>query len=183
VVLLAVTACAAPRTKPVPDITFAHLSPIMLDVRAIEITSAYQPPQRSPNVEHTMRVPPDAALQRWAQDRLRAQGINRIARFTVVNAPVTVEPLPKRTGFSGAFSIEASERYTMTVEAQIEILDEAGNRLSGTSARVTNARSLEEGVTAEEKELFFHELTSSVMTAFDSDMDRAIRASLRDWVQ
>ncbi len=178
--LLGLAGCA--KTLPEqPEVTFAHLPPISLNVRSIETTSVYQNSETPPNVEARMQTPPSEVLKRWAGERLRAVGSSGSGRFTVLNAPVTAEPLPKTTGFVGAFSIEPGTRYTITVEAQLEILDDGGQRLAVTSARVTQSGNLDEGVTPQERQAFWYRLTRSAMDGFNAQMERAIFQYLREW--
>jgi|APTNR8051073442_1049403.scaffolds.fasta_scaffold04193_7 hypothetical protein len=178
-----VVACSSMTTQPVPELTFAHIPPIGLDVRAIEVTSAFQSSNAPPNVEYRFRTPPEVALKRWANERLRALGTMNRARFTVLNAAVTEEPLPRTTGFFGAFKTEPEARYTITVEAQLEILDERDMRLGLSSARVTRSRTMMEGLTPDDKQLFWFELTRDTMDSFDTEMERSIRQFLKQWVR
>ena len=50
-------------------------------------------------------------------------GAQNIARFTILNAPLTAEPLRKSSGVAGTLKSEPEQRWTVTVEAQLEILD------------------------------------------------------------
>lgn len=179
---LAAAACTTWKTQPIPDLTFAHNPPIGLSVRAIEVTSAYQSPNAPPNVEFRFRTPPEVALKRWANERLRALGTVNRARFVVTNAAVTEEPLARTMGFAGAFRTEPEARFTITVEARLEILDESDVRLGLSSARVTRSRTMIEGLTPDEKQVFWHELTRDAMDSFDTEMERSIRQFLKDWV-
>lgn len=176
-----VTACT--KTQPVPELTFVHLSPITLNVREAQIDSRYHSSAQPPNIEQTVTPTPELAMIRWAQQRLRAGGTTGIARFTVINAPVTAEPLPKTAGFLGAFQTEPGQRWTVTVEAQLEILDEAGNRVDGYTTKVTRSRDLEEGVTYEQRNRFWYELLSATMTEFDSQMEQGIRQHAAQWLR
>lgn len=180
-VFLLLAACAAPRTAPIPDITFVHLQPITLAVRTVDVTSAYVNNDQPPNVETKMQTPPSVALERWGRDRLRAVGSVNSARFTVLSAPMTEEPLPKKTGFVGAFQVEPAARYTLTVEAQVEIFDDGGQRLAVTSARTTQSGTLEEGSTPDQRQMFWYRLTKATLDAFNDQMERAILQYLRDW--
>lgn len=173
--------CASPVAERPPDVTFAHLPPISLQVRTIEVVSVYQDATTPPNVETRFASPPSSVMQRWAHDRLRATGISGIGRFSVMNAPVTEEALPKKQGFQGAFTVEPEYRYTITVDGQLEILDEGGQRVSFASARVTQSGTLKEGVTADERQAFWARLTQSAMEAFNAQMERAIFQFMKEW--
>src|SRR5512144_1161044 len=90
--------------RPVPELTFAHSSPILLNVREAQIDSRYRSAGTAPNIEQTVNPTPEAALVKWAQQRLRSEGTVNIARFTILNAPLTAERLPKSSGLTGLFS-------------------------------------------------------------------------------
>ncbi len=179
---LAVAACSAPSmtTDPLPDMTFVHRPTIGLNVVTLDVNSAYTSPDRPPNVEQRFPVPPERALKRWARDRLRALGTAGAARFTVLTAAVTEEPLPKTKGFLGAFAIEPGARYTITVEAQLEIIQDSQRAVA--SARISKAQTLDQGATGEERDRFWYDLTKTTMDAFDEQMERAIRQHLNPWV-
>lgn len=98
----------------------------------------------------------------------------------MLTAAVTEEPLPKTKGFLGAFAIEPGSRYTVTIEAQLEV-NEGGQRAVA-SARVSRAQSMDQGASDEERERFWYDLTKSTMDVFDEQMERAIRQHLNPWV-
>ena len=43
-------------------------------------------------------------------------GAQNIARFTILNAPLTAEPLRKSSGVAGTLKSEPEQRWTVTVE-------------------------------------------------------------------
>lgn len=181
--VLALLACAAPAPERPPEITFAHHPPIVLAVRSVEVVSIYENVATPPNVETRLHTPPNQVLARWANDRLRATGGSGFARFSVISAPMTEEPLPKRQGFIGAFTIEQAYRYTLTVEGQLEIFDDGGQRLGVASARVTQSGTLAEGVRPDERQAFWSRLTQLAMDSFNTQMERAIFQYLKEWTR
>jgi hypothetical protein len=168
---------------PVPDLTFAHASPILLQVRVAEIDSRYRASSAPPNIEQTVNPTPEQALIKWAQQRLRSDGTENVARFTILNAPLTSEPLSRPGGLTGLFGSEAPERWTVTVEAQLEFLDESGARLDGFSSKVTRSREMEPGLTFEERKRFWYDMLSGTMREFDQQMDSGLRQHASRWMR
>ena len=66
----------------------------------------------------------------------------------------------------GTLKSEPEQRWTVTVEAQLEILDESGSRLDGYTAKVP-ASDLPEGLTEDERDRFWYDLLSATMSDFD----------------
>lgn len=175
-------ACSAKPPPPRLDVTFDHLDPINLNVITMETRSSYRPPQAPPHVDHRFPIPPEEAMRRWANHRLRSAGVVETSRFTILQASVVEERLPTDTGLLDRVKIEPAVRYTATLEGQLEIFDASGRRLKGASARVSRTRSLKEGLTAEERDRAWIDLTAAVMRDFDAAMTEAIKKYLADWV-
>lgn len=167
---------------PTPELTFAHASPIMLKVRVAEIDSRYRSSTTPPNIDQTLSPTPEQALIKWAQQRLRSDGTTDVARFTILNAPVTATPLARTGVLAGLIDSEPPERWTVTVEAQLEFLDDAGKRLDGFSAKVSRTRDLEGGVTYNERQRFWYDLLSATMKEFDQQMDAGLSKHARRWM-
>lgn len=181
-VLIPVGGCSSKPPPPPPDVTFDHLAPINLNVITVETRSIYSPPLAPPNVDHRFPVPPEQAMKRWADHRLRSVGLSETSRFTILRASVVEERLRTDTGLLDRVKIEPAARYTATLEGQLEIFDASGRRVKGASARVSRTRSLKEGLTADERDRAWIDLTNSVMRDFDASMTEAIKKYLADWV-
>jgi len=175
-------ACSSEPQKPLPELTFVHQPPLRLNVASLDVVSTYKEPRKPPNVEHKFQTTPEEALKRWAAARLRPMGRAESARYTVITAAVTEEPLPKTQGIVGAFKNEPTERYTATVEAQLEILNADGRLVQLASARATRSRSLMEGAKPEERERMWFDLLEALMKDFDKEMERAIRQYMDPWL-
>ena len=181
-VCLLMAACSSEPEKALPQLTFVHQPPIRLNVASLDVVSTYKEPRKPPHVEHKFQTTPEEALKRWAEGRLRPMGRAESARYTVINAAVTEEPLAKTQGIVGAFKNEPSERYTATVEAQLEILNADGRLVQLASARATRSRSLVEGAKPEERERMWFELLEALMMDFNQEMERAIRQYMDPWL-
>lgn len=168
--------------RPAPVLDFAQSSPILLNVRLAEIDSRYRPEIAPPNIERSVTPTPQEALIKWAQQRLRSGGSENIARFTITQAPVTAQNLPRAGGLSGALTTESAQRWTVTLEAQLEIFDEMGGRLDGFTAKVARTRDLKEGATSEERALFWSELIAAAMGEFDVQMNSGLRQYAAPWL-
>jgi len=71
----------------------------------------------------------------------------------------------------------------VTLEAQLEFLDETGARLDGFTAKVSRVRDLKEGATAEERSLFWSDMIVAAMAEFDTQMQTGLRQYAATWMQ
>jgi len=168
--------CTNPPPRAVyPDIRFSG-APLQLDaadVLAIEVN--YKPAYRDPYVEHLFPVPPVRALENWPRDRLRAAGSANHVRFTVLDASVRETPLEKTPGIQGTFTREQSERYDAVIEARLEIVDDKRFVSHSATARVTRSQTVPEGITPNEREQIWYDMTRAIMTDFDQAMEQNVR--------
>ncbi len=170
-------------SRPAPVLDFSQSPPILLNVRVAEIDSRYRPEIAPPNIERSVTPTPQEALIKWAQQRLRSNGSENVARFTIISAPVMAENLPRTGGLSGALTTEPAQRWTVMLEAQLEFLDETGARLDGFTAKVSRVRELKEGATAEERSLFWSDMIVAAMAEFDTQMQTGLRQYAATWMQ
>jgi hypothetical protein len=182
--LAGLAACdTAPPRPTYPDIHFTNEAPIRLAVSVIDVRNDYKPTFRSPHVEHLFPVPPAQAAENWAHDRLRAGGGAVSARFTIQDASVIETPLPKKEGISGAFKKEATERYDATLRATLDIVDARGFALRTVSAKVARSQSVLEGITPNERDQTWYDMTKALMADFDQQMSAEISGNLGGYFQ
>lgn len=176
-------ACAAP-VEPVetPDaMRFTDKPPIGLGVARVEIETMDAGERVDHEVLAKFAVPPEEAMRQWARDRLQAGGGTGTGRFSILTASVEEEKQQPAKGAVGWVTPAPGGRYTITVEGRLEILAEGGQR-GMTAAKVARAKTLEAGLTVDERTRALYDLTRATMSAFDEQMERAIRRHLNPWV-
>ena len=186
VVAAALAATACQNTKPpmqkLPEISFANQRPFQLDVGQLEIVSEYASPARSPNIEHQMPVSPEAAIQRWAQDRLRPMGRNGLARVVIKDAKVIEVPLAIDKGLTGSFKKEQESRYDAVLEVAVQILDARQMVIGETMARASRSKTVAEGLTINERDRILYDISEGLAKDIDEQMSQLIRNYLGRWV-
>ena len=90
---LAAASCARPQppTPPLPPMSWTHLTPLPLDVAAVEVTPS-APPSPSGDVGPLLSPTPAEAVRGMARDRLSALGGSGQAVFLVTAASLVREP-------------------------------------------------------------------------------------------
>jgi len=183
VLALGLAACETPVVEQrLPELTFAHLKPIKLNVATIEVVSQYRPPLKPPNVEHLFPTPPLKALRRWAGDRLKAVGKSGSARLVIHKASAVETKLAKKTGFTAAFTKQQSYRYDLAVEATLEIFAD-GRQRGRASAHATRFSTLREDASIYKRQRIWFDLTEALVRDFDVEMENNIRRHLGAWIR
>jgi hypothetical protein len=175
---LFLSACAeSPPPPTLPDLTFANVNPIPLNVARIEVTDAYRPPMRSPNIEHLFRVPPADAVKNLLNRALAAAGSEKTLRVEIEDASVIDEKLPVAHGFIGAFSREPSDRYNAKVFLRFELVDPAAPDIVIGHAEVVAHRShsILNGDSPAERDHAEFELTEALMKDVSDSLNGVVK--------
>ena len=182
VLSLGLAACDTPvQLQKLPELTFAHLQPMKLDVARIEVVSQYRPPLRAPNVEHLFPTPPLKAMKQWAKDRLRAVGRSGSATLIITTASAIETALPVQTGFKATFTKQQTKRYDLTVEARLEV--SSPNRRGNTTAHASRFSTVREDASINDREKIWFDLTEALVHDFDKAMEKNVRQHLRAWLR
>lgn len=179
----ALTACSAPPPHPqYPDIRFTNQPPIALAVNTVSLREDYTPSSTSPHVETQFPATPMHAMENWAHDRLSATGGPDRAVVDITEASVVETSLPRTQGMQGWFTTDQSERYDMTVQATINIVDSGGLVVRTATAHASRSQSVAENVSPDQREQVWYDMTKDIMAAFDRQMENEIRTHFTGFV-
>lgn len=183
-VAIVVAGCAAEVQKPgFPQISFAHLQPISLNVARVEVENLYVSPAARPNVEHEFPVSPAAVAMNWGRDRLRAAGASGVARVVVRRASVVEVPLKRSEGVKGLFTRDQSERYDAVIDMMAEIRDEAGNVRVTVESTAKRSRTVSENISLIEREKVWFEMTEAMMSDLNMALENQMRIHMKAWIR
>jgi hypothetical protein len=90
------------RPRSYPPLRYDYLTPLTLNVAAIQIEQRFVPSGAAPDVSQLDPVPPLRALRAMAEDRLQAFGSTGQAVFVIQDASL----MRRRDTLSGNFSVE-----------------------------------------------------------------------------
>lgn len=181
--LFALCACSSvnPPAPRMPQMTFANLQALQLDVARVEIVSKYQPPAQAPHIEYDMPVSPENAIKRWVQDRLQPVGKSGTLRVTILDAQATDNPLKVDTGVKSLFEKQQVSRVDVSVEVLLQILDERQFPVAEASAKASRSRTMPEGLKLNERDSILYDLVEATMLEFNTNMDPYMRTSFARW--
>jgi len=180
--VLSLSACVTspPPVQILPDMTFQHLQAIPLQAARLTLHDKRQPYQGA-GTDVSLRFPtsPAQALQTWAQQRLHPSAPTGQATFTLLEARAVEESLVRETGLTGLFTTNQSERYRVTIKAQLDVTAPAGVPSGQVTATATRFITVPEDASLFEREQAWYELVEQIMVDFDTTMEKNIREKLR----
>ena len=182
--IVLVAGCETTVQKPAyPQISFAHLPQIPLNIARVDIENRYVPPANKPNVEHLFPVSPAATALNWGRDRLKPVGASGVARVVLRRASVVEVPLKRTGGVTGVFTIDQAERYDGTMEMAVELLDDSGNVRATVESTAKLSRSVPENVTLNQRDKIWFEMTENMMGELNKSLEAQIREHMANWLR
>ncbi|SDH83644.1 hypothetical protein [Roseospirillum parvum] len=178
--LVVLAGCAqAPPLPRYPEIRFDHLEPITLAASELLVESTFEPSFEPPHVEHLFPQPPEKVARTWARDRLKPDGEgDGFIRVLIRDASAVEEVLDRSSGLKGALTTEQSERYTVTLDLAVQILDSRRIMRAEATARGSRTRTVAEDASLNEREQVWFEMTETLIQALNKDLEAAISTHL-----
>jgi hypothetical protein len=160
-----------------PEMTFANLTPVMLDVAKIEVRDDYRPPLKEPNVEHTFQTPPYVAAETLLKKQLIATGQDNVLHVTITEASVVREMLPVTKGFWGWFTREPSERLKGRIIVRFDLSGpQAPDIVTGNVVLTAKrTKTLLEGTSVADRDIANFKLTEDMMTDLNNGLMSVVR--------
>lgn len=180
--VLTLAACAEPERPLYPEVTFAHLHPIKVNVGRMEVIDVYRPTLKPPHVEHEFPVSPMEAVHRWANDRIQPVGTGGVVQVVIDDASVVEVPLERTKGIEGAVTVDQAYRYDANLVVQINIINAAGENVGYTRIEAQRTRTVPENLTLNERDKIFFEITEALMRDFNVQAEKSMREYLAEYV-
>jgi hypothetical protein len=145
-----------------PPLRYDYLTPLQLNVAAIQIEQRFVPSGAAPDVSQYDPEPPLRALRAMAEDRLQASGNANQAVFVIQNASLA----RRRDSLLGNFSVE------------LDIVTQANPRAAFAQASVSGTFSGD----LDDLPRRLYDLTKDLMDRMNVEFEYQIRRSLGPWL-
>ncbi len=159
---LVLAACGGRKERLYAPLHYGHLTPLRLNVGAIQIEQRYVPSTAPPDVSQLDPMPPVQALHNMATDRLQALGSAGHAVFVIQEASL----IRQRDSILGSFAVE------------LDVYTSDNTRAGFASARVSRS------VTGDIDDLpsKLYDMTKDMMDTMNVEFEFQVRRSLRAWL-
>lgn len=191
-VLLAVgflAACAnsspPPPSGPVAaTITFAHKTPLALDVASVELVEPWRQPGTPPHIGHRNANSPPDIVRAWTRDRLKASPggpgakDGTVLRVILQDGAVTRTDLKVEEGVGGLFRDEADTQIDAVAAVDVEVVDPVAGRIGSVSVKVVGSRKILESASINERDRVYFALMEEIAASLNSALENGLKAEL-----
>ncbi|MBW8270652.1 hypothetical protein [Caldovatus aquaticus] len=157
-----------------PPPSYAHLTPLRLDVASIEIG----PPPGGPagTVMGPAPVAPAEAMATMARERLIPAGSSGAGRFTVLEAVLVRSPLP-----GGVFA-PGGERLICSLRCRLDLVAAEDGRSGFVEAQARRVLTAPGQTSPARRSAAADRVVRSAMDVMNVELEYQIRRNLRDWL-
>ncbi len=175
-------ACTPSRDVSPPQINFLAGSKLRIDVANVSVAESYRSSAVAPHIEHKFQQSPARLAQQWADERLAAIGSSGTATLTILNASVTEEQLPGKSGIEGVVGDYPVAKYVARLQARLTVV-KPGNVPGSMSTfnadvNVWSESSILKNDDPIERDQKYHDLMKKIATQFDPAFTSEIQRSM-----
>ncbi|MEQ5778312.1 hypothetical protein J4E05_22505 [Thalassospira sp. NFXS8] len=174
-------ACSSAPVQTYPDVTWRHLQPIAFSAGPVEKVAAYGVPAAN-DLQPDLPFNLGRMAMNWPDDRLQTVGTNDILRYSVTDAEITTANLKTKSGITGMFTDDQSQKVDLKVGAKLELMSEDGTPKGEVAAVVERSRTLSESMSVAEREKAIYNETAALLMDLDRELDKQIHKNLARYV-
>lgn len=157
-------------TQTKPDLTLSGLPPMGVNVGLVEVINRYDPSADPQDVSSRFPTPPDIALRRYGEARLKAAGVSGRLRFIIENARVHQVLKDPDSKIQRWMQVNRRDQYDILATVRLALLDEAGMERQGTVLTARRMVDLPESLSVASRE----EKQIEALEALIKDLDVAV---------
>jgi hypothetical protein len=121
--------------EPLPELTFAHLVEIPLQIRDIDFISETRRGAQPWDIAGSLVTPPDIAMRRYLQHRFDAKGSQGVLTLELAKADIFYNEIPNENPLLDSFALANRDEYSFEI-----IVNLSANYISGHPDRETSLR-------------------------------------------
>lgn len=164
--------------KPLPSLTQQFAAPLYVNASNVIVESRYDPLANSRDVSSTFPTPPDMALRRYAETRLRPAGGEGVLKFLIEDASVYREGMPSPNKAARWLDLDDKDRYTAMIRVSLirEGVAATAPGAMGLQIKLERTLTIPESTALAERDRLFQGFVADLL----GDMDRAVTDALNN---
>jgi hypothetical protein len=175
--LLALGGCTSSAVdgRPLAELSFTDMPPVYVSAADIHVTDNYVPAADPQDVSSRLPTPPDIAVRRYAETRLRPGGGVGVLNLVIENSTVHAQPVAADTTIERWTGTGTSTQYDATL--RVSFSKQSDTRQAETSHAVDVSRSvtIPDSYSIAEREETLQAFTRNIVT----DVDKAVVTALQ----
>ena len=168
--LFFITSCTSKDNYLIQNIDFNNYKNIKIDASKLIVDKLYISTLSDPYIDHIVKQNLVSLLSEWAIARLKPVQVNNAGVIKVIinNASIKALPINQNIKVENLFISNSAINVEMNLEITIDLLDNAGNKLSYVDIKVFKSQELGDNISLLEKDYQIQEMSRSLFKDFDN---------------
>lgn len=162
--------------KPVPDMTFAHVEPLLLKVSSIDIVNNYDPSEDAEDMSNALPTPPDIALRRYAESKFKADDFQDTLKFVIEEVYTHVDEQPPVTGLMAWSKPSAKDTYKVVMKVRMYTQNDLGEQSEHSILTFKRSIAIPHSYSVAEREFEQYKFLETLM----DDVDNVVTKTLHE---
>ncbi len=174
--LSACTMTAEPARKPLASLTAPYAQPFYVNASDVRVETRYDPLANARDVSSTFPTPPDLALKRYAETRLKPAGGTGVLKFIIEDASVFQEQKPSPNATARWLKLDDKDRYTAAISITLlrDGVPATAPGAMGSKLRLERTLTIAGSSSLAERDAALNDLVVRML----ADLDRAVTETL-----
>ena len=173
------TTTATSAGKPVPEMTFAQLAPFYVNAHTISIETSYDPMADRDDIASTFPTPPDIALRRYAEVRLRPAASGQgILHYVIEDARVDYSNFRVQGHLAELIHNNGRDRYDVRMKLRLYKTFPDGSISQQVTLTLERPLTLPESMSVAEREMAQFKFLEEMMKDVDVAVVNALQQRL-----
>lgn len=179
--LTACTMTGGDDLEPLPSLTAQFAQPYFVDAASVSVETKYDPMANPKDVSSTFPTPPDLALKRYAETRLRPAGGQGVLHFVIEDASVFKEDLELSNEIARWINVDNRDRYTAIVKIGLfrDAASYGAPGAMGTQLKAERSLTIPDGVSLDERDRYLQDFMARMLTDIDQAVTEALLNTLK----
>lgn len=162
--------CATNKNYLIQDINFDNHKSFTIDAARLIVEQKYNTNISYPYIDHLVKQDLVSLVSSWSIARLNTETSNNIGNLKVIinEASIKALPISDNNKIEELFMSNASINIEMSLDVNIDLLNEKGNRISYVNIKVFKSQELGGNISLLEKDYKIQEMSRYMMMDFDS---------------
>lgn len=168
---LGITGCAKDQGAiDYPNITFAHLPPIDLNVGRVEVAQVAKPNMQSPHVEGMAPISLANSAASWS-NRIKAKGGAGTLQFFVEEAEITEELLAVDTSIKAMVTDEQRARFNLRLVVRMQAENPNNQTTASSRSVISRMATLKESASLNDRNKLLYDLIQQALNDMNLSLE------------
>lgn len=161
------------------QLDYQNIAPLSVSVSKVDVQSVFLPSVETSEALKDFTTPPDVALRRYAENRLKARGYEDVLKFTVKDGTVRHSVVDSDSAVAQWAKVGKQDRYDLSIRVDMTLVAADGSKPKDASIELNRYITVPQSYSIARREKLLHDFMQELIT----EIDKMVTTTLRDRMQ